>query len=389
MTIKKKFQTYMCCFYIFASIFLVLSSCSKAKNNVLWSIFPFENGRFAISYNSSFTSVNHKDGQILSDSGSCQTCHKQVYKNWYNSRHRVSFSNKLYKEAHSREPMQWCLNCHAPLLSQKQERVQAEDGISCIVCHVRDKKVLVPALPEKKQGTYTHTYKVVPEFKQAEFCANCHQFNFPTASSGMHTNPIIFTDVSMQNTFKEWQSSSYYKKSNCQTCHLKPYSQESHTFPGGHHREKVSAAIQLYAERVNDYAVSIQVTSLGIGHNFPTGDLFRTLRIIFRSQDSLVEELILRRTFENIEEDLLTKDSPNKQMVLDTTIPAPNFGDYAAKRTFVITVPASIRELRYEMYMDYLNGVNHMLSTVPLVKTRPLVRKGRLKIHVTGESNKG
>src|SRR6185369_16156590 len=91
---------------------------------------------------------NSKTGELLGDSSSCKSCHETVYKNWHVSRHRVAFTNPIYQESHARESSVWCVNCHSPMMrlggnpQVLADRIQSEDGISCITCHVRNGKIL-------------------------------------------------------------------------------------------------------------------------------------------------------------------------------------------------------------------------------------------------------
>lgn len=369
-SLKKRYR------YLYIFLFF-LAYCSKAENHQ-HQIFPFDRGRFAIPYDNGFTTINHRDKNLLQDSPSCQKCHKVIYNNWYKSQHKASFTNPFFKEGYANEPMEWCLNCHAPFLTNTGQRVLPEEGISCLVCHVRNKKILVSVMPAKKEGKYVHDYKVAPEMSTANFCANCHQFPFPASDIEPDTNPIHYSNVAMQNTFQEWQKSSFSQKSNCQTCHLMSRTDKSHTFPGGHDLKRISAAIELYAKRVNKDTVLIQVISLGIGHRFPTGDLFRTLRIKFYSSNSLIKGLLLRKTYEN--NHLSSPDLANKKLVHDTTIPPPSQTDYAAFRNFYLDIPATINRLDYKIYMDYLNAVNHIITKIPFAQTMPLIREGKIQI---------
>jgi len=76
-------------------ILLLIVSCREE------SIFRFTKGIEPVFYSVEEDSIRDKStGEILQDSKSCKSCHKKVFENWYNSRHRVAFTNELYKESH-------------------------------------------------------------------------------------------------------------------------------------------------------------------------------------------------------------------------------------------------------------------------------------------------
>ena len=62
-----------------------------------------------------------------------------------------------------------------------------------MVCHVRAGRVIAARLPEgrwRSANQHAHEYTVAPVLAQAEFCAACHQFNFPDAASADPRAPL-------------------------------------------------------------------------------------------------------------------------------------------------------------------------------------------------------
>ena len=341
--------------------------------------------------------------EALSDSKSCRRCHKTVYDNWYSSRHRVSFTNRLYKESHAREASVWCVNCHAPLLKpggrplNEEDRVLADEGISCLVCHVRKGKILTGTLPPPAEGKThrEHEYRVFPEMKSADFCASCHQFNFPSIvapdrDTPRGLEPIIFSDLVMQDTFMEWKSSTFGgggqpgnsgNITSCQNCHLLSGSPESHLFPGGHNLKRLAKVLSIEAKYVEKNSLLVTVYSMGIGHAFPTGDLFRTLRVRLKdSRGRLQHTLVLQKYYESVPKKDRKIGGAPRVLAKDTVIQPPRAGDYVSGKSFVIPWPAGEKSVRFEMHMDYLHAINHLLTKMPLSQTRPLFKKGRVKI---------
>lgn len=349
-------------------------------------------------------------------SADCRACHETAYRNWHASRHRVAFTNPLYRESHAREPSRWCVNCHAPfvapgaaaesplgpgeLTGPESAPLQAADGISCMVCHVRAGQVLTGARPVVS-GRPAHEYRIEPLMKSAEFCGSCHQFNFLTARTSRPGAEVLeYSDQPMQDTLREWRNSAYNQAGgqNCQSCHLFAGTEASHRFPGGHALADLARAIDIEARRAEEGRIALRLYALGIGHAFPTGDLFRALRVkVYTAGGRPVKELILKKRFAALpvagpETEVSAGPAgsatggsvadplaPSKILVADDTIPPPAPGDFVSSRTYVLAWPGG-DELRYEMYMDYLEPTNHLVTRLPLSMTSPLFKSGRLRI---------
>lgn len=183
----------------------------------------------------------------------CGACHEKQYAEWRSSRHSVAFTNRIFAASYAREPMRWCLSCHAPSPEQQRaigearrvEEVSAPevaDGVSCIACHVRDGRVLTKR-----------------ELGAPEFCASCHQFNFPH-----QTEP-------MQDTVAEWRRAGGQER--CQDCHMP---RGAHTFPGAHDRSFLARAVEVNVSGSDD-GVVVRLQARGAAHRVPTGDPFRRL----------------------------------------------------------------------------------------------------------------
>jgi nitrate/TMAO reductase-like tetraheme cytochrome c subunit len=329
----------------------------------------------------------------VADSAGCRSCHAQTYDNWAASRHRVSFTNEIYQESHSREPSAWCTNCHAPFIKpggdphRATDRVFAADGISCITCHVRDGRVITSRAPAVKGARPAHDYLVAPEFGDERLCQNCHQFNFLTiASSDPRARPV-YSNLPMQNTVQEWRESGFYGKVTCAGCHVMAGTPDSHRFPGGHAIEDLAANLFVSAEYVDASALRLTVSMLGVGHAFPTGDLFRTLRVQIAAADGTpLHELALKKTYAYPDAAARRNEpeSPARRLVADTTLPPPPRGFYFTERSFLIPVRSLTERLKIALYMDYLEPDNHALTRLPLHVTRPLIK--RVEIPVEGYS---
>ena len=321
------------------------------------------------------------------NAAACGECHSAVYSNWMQSRHRVALTNPLYRESHAREPSVWCVNCHAPLLPtgadarDKKERVLSEEGVSCAVCHVRQGRILTGGLPApgREDGKHEHRYQIAPVMRTSSFCAECHQFNFPQAAhQGLPGQTIRYASLVMQDTHTEWNASSFASQGTCQTCHLGSGDQVAHRFSGGHDLARLSGALQVRARRLEQNLAEVSVISIGIGHAFPTGDLFRALRLrIVDGKRRVLVEFLLKRTFLPLGRAKAAAHLSTKVLISDTTVPPPQ-GDYGASRSFIIPLSEQ-GQLFYELEIDYLNDINHLLTGLSPELTVGRIKRGRLE----------
>lgn len=355
--------------------------CKNSQSN---HVLRFSNGLNPISFDvSKDSALNPVSKKPMESSKDCASCHEQIYKNWEKSMHRQSFTNRIYQDSHKDEPLDWCLNCHAPLKqtsivnhNSENNRYHAEEGVSCITCHVRNQKILTS---KKMEGdSLAHTYDEVPVMKEGEFCGNCHQFNWPTRKSFIDPNStIVYTNIPMQNTLGEYKLSKLKKTRNCQSCHLFPNSVKSHTFPGGHDKKYLEESFEVTLERISIDHFKLMIKTNGIAHAFPTGDLFRSMRIrILTPNEFLINEWILNKDFIPNKGNL---NQPPKILVADTSFPPPD-GTGETIKEFHFQYSNNGTEFKFEMYMDYLNPTSHIQGSVPISESLLLFKKGKLPI---------
>ena len=270
----------------------------------------------------------------------CRPCHEKQYVTWRASRHAESFTNRIFAASFRREPLRWCVYCHAPLPAQAQalqgvtlvptsvDPLVAE-GINCAVCHVRDGAIL-GAQPPSAAAQRAHPVRQAKELAQSTFCAGCHQFNFPR--SGL---PIRYTDEPMQDTFAEWRRAPH--SPSCQQCHMK---QGEHSFPGGHDvpllRETISASLL----RLPSGQLQVTLTARNAGHRVPTGDPFRRLVLkLYRERNQA--EPLHRYSFGRQFRRPPGGAADAWTLVQDTSIPPPQDGQNASR---VIALPTDPTE---------------------------------------------
>ena len=207
----------------------------------------------------------------------CTRCHADIAAEWRASFHAHSQHDAAYQRAFALEPLPFCQGCHAPETNafEPVPEPAADLGVGCVTCHVTNDHVL--AAPRSTHGTTApHAVTRSAEFAGAAACATCHEFAFPDAA--LRSAPEL-----MQATVTE-HGQSGTRAVACATCHMPsvgdgPARHRSHAFPGGHDEHFVKSGLQVRAERSADGRVRLVLTTSGVGHAFPTGDLFRRLEV--------------------------------------------------------------------------------------------------------------
>lgn len=244
------------------------------------------------------SSAQTKDGgyipsQYFMQSGACERCHSDIYKQWNSSAHHFSsFNNQWYRK--SIEYMQdvegvrsskWCAGCHDPALlfsgkfdtpiRQIENSPEANAGLGCLMCHsvVQVKSTMgqgdfvleypklhalaasenpvlrtlhdfmVRVNPEPHRRTFLKPFMRV---QTAEFCSTCHKVHLDVPVNN-------YRWVRGLNEYDNWQASGvsglgarsfYYPKNpmSCPDCHMPQVTSSdegnvaglvhSHRFPG-------------------------------------------------------------------------------------------------------------------------------------------------------------
>jgi hypothetical protein len=218
----------------------------------------------------------------------CGSCHSEVYKAWSQSRHRQSLDNAVFLDGFAAEPHARCINCHAPLEAQAKAALRqraalirernlssvpaaslAHEGITCVTCHVRDGTVMT-ANPQARSDA--HALRHEPRLGEPSFCAGCHEFLGHEVVNGKS----VLTDEKLQTTWTEWRAwRDRGGQGTCQECHMPG---KSHVFRGAYDLDFLRGALSLRVEKTRGQLVAV-LESRGVGHSFPTGDVFRHLTV--------------------------------------------------------------------------------------------------------------
>jgi hypothetical protein len=181
-------------------------------------------------------------GDAVTRNAACEGCHAREAVAWRGSLHRASHSDAAYQRAFALEPLPFCTACHAPEASpESPEPARAALGVGCVTCHER--------------GRPTRS------------CASCHEFDFPDGHA------------KMQLTATEHRASMHRDRS-CMDCHMpKRDGGADHRFASARDETWLRRAARVAALRTN-VGVTFRFAPRDVGHAFPTGDLFRRLRVV-------------------------------------------------------------------------------------------------------------
>ncbi len=171
-----------------------------------------------------------------SSAEACGSCHCAEYTEWAGSWHRRAFLDADFQSSYRVDRFQFCVDCHAP-------RSQRE-GIGCVDCHD------TPSAHGRNASAHATTRS----------CRGCHDFAVPGRP-----------DVPLQSTWTEHEASPYAAVA-CTSCH------RGHELAGARDAASVRRALRWRARRVAAAQVEIALETVGVGHRFPTGDLYRRLR---------------------------------------------------------------------------------------------------------------
>jgi hypothetical protein len=261
-----------------AIAFLLCSLVTNCQNRQLFK--DFDNGKNALNLIS-----NHPQNVLLSES--CKNCHTLIYNEWKHSLHHQAFSDKTFLIALQKEPKEWCVNCHAPLWDKEKELTShgsllqqpdktpfLNEGVNCATCHLRNNKIISSKKNISSKGCIL-PLEYNQEIGTHKLCESCHQFNFLEKDYPL----ISFSNTPTQNTIEEFKNSYWYKNGyECQNCHFQD-GKHNQNFPHFQNSLKENLEFQIQTYVKPDIILKVKLRFEKIGHNFPTGDLFRQIKI--------------------------------------------------------------------------------------------------------------
>jgi len=210
----------------------------------------------------------------VDDNQGCVDCHPDAAATWRGSLHQRAWVEPAFATSYSREPLAFCRTCHAPRADPAAEPPAelAALGVDCVSCHVRD-GVVHTGPGEGAASELGHSLVREENFGETA-CAGCHQFEFPRKA---HRVPGTL----MQKTMLEHEDSEWAELS-CADCHF-PANDDG---LGRNHGLAISRNVDLLRNSliaevswVDADRVVFALEPNGVGHRFPTGDLFRRLEL--------------------------------------------------------------------------------------------------------------
>lgn len=230
---------------------------------------------------------------VLDSEESCKDCHEEIWNEWSEDRHSLSWRGELFTQLSKDHTDPNCWSCHAPrpvletgLESPAEVRANyRERGITCLTCHKQGEHVVGPHKDPKDTSEVTADCGPVysPKFARAgapdvtvQYCGVCH-------------NP--------HGTHLEFMGSRYYREGkSCLSCHMdetmgpvakggKPRLRRVHRFGGAHSLAALKRAMTM-EPRLENGKVVVRVINQGAGHKIPTDARHRAIwvRVAFLDQ---------------------------------------------------------------------------------------------------------
>lgn len=215
----------------------------------------------------------------------CESCHLDIAAEWRASLHRHAQTEPTYQRAFAIEPLPFCQGCHAPEADPTGpvSPALADLGVGCVTCHDTGAGILAaPAFsaPASAPSRAPHPVARDARFASNGGCAGCHEFRFPGVRDTLTPAPGEL----MQSTARE-HAASAHAATSCASCHMplagdprRPH--RSHAFGASRDPALIRSAVRVTATRPAPHRLRLELTPTGLGHAFPTGDLFRRLEIV-------------------------------------------------------------------------------------------------------------
>lgn len=192
-------------------------------------------------------------GSPVAENARCASCHAAQARSHQASKHAQAFVDPAFRAAFAVEPEPFCLDCHAP----EQRRAgpaapngsaDAELGIACTTCHPGGARTAPKGSPDAA-------------------CVRCHEFAFPGETR------------LLQSTATE-RGRGRFRDVACITCHARTSGDgaRDHGFAATLDPSFLRGAAHISARREGD-ALVVRFVRAAVGHAFPTGDVFRRIRV--------------------------------------------------------------------------------------------------------------
>lgn len=217
----------------------------------------------------------------------CVLCHAGIADEHDASLHAASFTDASFQRGYVLEPVAFCRACHAPEADPAvaPEGFARSHGVACVTCHDPEGRGAI--LATRASGRAPHAVAPVADLG-TRACVACHEFAFPGS-------PTHGTTSMMQRTAMEHAEVA----TACATCHMPPDDDghPGHRFGASRDADLLARSVVVEPTRLDAERVSFALTAQGVGHAFPTGDLFRRLVLRVTSARGTVLEEPFGRSF--------------------------------------------------------------------------------------------
>lgn len=218
---------------------------------------------------------------------SCRPCHEDVVNEWWDSHHRIAYTNpEVQRRSNGFQDLD-CLPCHLPrpvletgLSTRPLERgVRHADGVDCFTCHHDPKAHVMVGRGPLSSAAATAPCQPVssPLMGEMGLCAPCHN---------------------QHKVHEEWRQTSYavpgegYR--DCNDCHMPIVERtlkdgtkrkgRSHRYPAAHDAGTLKSAATYSVEVGGASTLLVNVKNTGAGHNFPTDERHRAVDVLLTVQ---------------------------------------------------------------------------------------------------------
>ncbi len=213
---------------------------------------------------------------VVAANAACESCHQEIAAEWRGSLHREAFTDPMFQAQFELEPFPFCSSCHAPEadVGVTLAAAAAEIGVGCITCHQPEDQLLAA---DQAPGHLPAPHPIVRTalLQQAAACAGCHEFAFP--GQGARSHPLL-----MQSTVQEHRRES---EGGCNDCHMQQVAGQGgrthrdHRFAASRDETLIRSAVRAERPQVEAGVFRWRLLRGETSHAFPTGDLFRRLRL--------------------------------------------------------------------------------------------------------------
>lgn len=175
--------------------------------------------------------------------------------------HHASFTSPEFQHSHAVEPRAYCVECHAPQRSSAGTR-DGEAGIGCASCHTVPAAHLAPGVARRAHAP-------------TRDCRGCHDFDVPG------------TRAILQSTARE-HALSRFASTSCDGCHMPKDARgrRDHRFNVSRNPDLLGRALAVSPARIEKESIVVHVSARGVGHRFPTGDIYRRVTIVVTAYDA-------------------------------------------------------------------------------------------------------